>query len=42
MGVRPDAIAGTLDAVADLAPDGGDRARRMWAHVRESHAARAV
>lgn len=39
VGVAPAAVADALDAVADLAPDRGDRARRLWAHVRDSHAA---
>ncbi len=39
VGVRPAAVDAALDAVADLTPDGGDRARRLWAHVAQSHAA---
>lgn len=41
VGVHPAAVAETLAAVADLAPDGGDRARRLWAHVRDSATAPA-
>lgn len=37
VGAAPAAVADALAAVADLAPDRGDRARRLWAHVRESH-----
>lgn len=38
VGVPPQVVGDTLDAVADLSPDGGDRARRLWAHVRDSSA----
>ncbi|GJG88471.1 carboxymuconolactone decarboxylase [Gemmatimonadetes bacterium T265] len=36
VGVDPAVITETLAAVADLARDGGDRAGRLWDHVRAS------
>ena len=42
VGARPAAVDDALAAVADLAPDGGDRARRLWAHVAGTHAAHSA
>ena len=41
VGVAPETVDDTLAAVADLSPDRGDRARRLWAHVRDSAQATA-
>lgn len=41
VGVPAAAVADAIDAVADLTPDGGDRARRLWAHVHASARATA-
>ncbi len=38
VGVPPAIIGDVLTAVADLSPHGGDRAIRLWAHVRDSAA----
>ncbi len=41
VGAPAAAIADALDAVADLTPERGDRARRLWAHVRDTAATAA-
>ena len=41
VGVPGAAVDDTLATVADLTPDAGDRARRLWARVRESASATA-